>query len=447
MILEAGGKPLYLLDSRLRRLIPVKRTDDMGARLKAMGNDADTDQPVRLRPGLTLLPLDGDAVVFSEETQCLVGLNATAALVFLELQRGTPVAQLPPILSSQGHVERSEAQRWVAAALEALGSHGLMLDDRAPPPPLPRVPQEDPRIAAMRVYFMPPFQPGKDLITRRYRLLETRALIRFEHPAQVRLVDAVLGHLATDEDFEPTMVLEIHGRENEGGKHLRSNIYLDGKPMQSAARLSGLAPLVKAALWQSAVNGHDFLFYIHAGVVGTGETCVLLPAAAGSGKSSLTAALTRDGFRYFSDEVALINRTTFLVPPMPLATCFKSTGWELMARYYPKLLELPVHRREDDKLVRYIPPPAGAAQQIPAPVSHIIFPRYDAVSGPEFNRISRSEALGRLMAECMALREPLNQSNACRLVEWVSGIDCYTLTFSSLDEAVALIKGVVPPAN
>ncbi|HET7085470.1 MAG TPA: PqqD family peptide modification chaperone [Rhizomicrobium sp.] len=400
---------------------------------------------MKLRSGLTLLPLDEDTVVFSEETRCLVSLNPTASLVFRELQRGTPVSQLPHILASQGHVGVQEAQKWVAAALEALSSHGLMLDDRAPTALACSVPGPDPRWAAYRIAFMPPFQRADGLIEKRYRLLNTRALIRFAHPAQVRLVDAVLGHLATDGDFDPTVVIEIHALERDEGRHLRSNIYRNGEPIGSAARLSGLAPKVKAALWQTAINDYDFRFYVHAGVVGTGESCILLPAAAGSGKSSLTTALAHSGYRYFSDEVALINRLNFQVAPMPLAICAKSTGWELMARYYPNILELPVHIREDDKLVRYIPPPAGVTQESPASVSHIIFPRYDGAAETELIPITRSEALGRLMAECLAAREPLDQKNACALVEWISKIDCYSLIFSSLSQAVGLIKKVASP--
>ncbi len=117
-----------------------------------------------------------------------------------------------------------------------------------------------------------------------------------------------------------------------------------------------LAPIVKSAFWQSAVNAHDFLFYIHAGVVGLGNTCLLMPAAAGSGKSSLTAALVHGGFLYYSDEVALIQRADFRVPPVPLAICVKSTGWDLMTKYFPALAELPTHLRGDGKLVRYIAP-------------------------------------------------------------------------------------------
>jgi len=117
----------------------------------------------------------------------------------------------------------------------------------------------------------------------------------------------------------------------------------------------------------------------------------------------------------------------------------------VMCRYYPDLLTLPVHRRDDGKLVRYIPPPADLAKQRPAAVSHIIFPRYQAGASTELRPIERSQALGRLMAECMAARERFSQTNVGELIQWMAKIDCYCLTFSSLDEAVALIKKTAPP--
>ena len=57
---------------------------------------------MRLRPDLALLPLDGDAVAFSEEMQYLVGLNRTAALLVDRLQNGTRASELAQVFTSQG---------------------------------------------------------------------------------------------------------------------------------------------------------------------------------------------------------------------------------------------------------------------------------------------------------------------------------------------------------
>jgi hypothetical protein len=294
---------------------------------------------------------------------------------------------------------------------------------------------------------MPAFVPFEPKWEQRYRLLNVCALIRFAMLEQVPWVNSVIGHLAIDDLASPTVALDIQGTKLNDGETVRSFIYRDGEPVEFVTGLNRLGPVVKGALWQSAVNAHDFLFYIHAGVVGTGKSCVLLPAAPGSGKSSLTAALVHNGFRYFSDEVALIERGTFLVPPMPMALCVKSTGWDVIARYHPQIDALPAHERMDGKVVRYVPPAARAIQQTGALVSHIVFPCYDKDAETELKPIARSDALGRLMVECLALRQRLTPTNIANLLRWIAEVDCYALTFSSLDEACGLVSQVVRRAN
>ena len=388
---------------------------------------------MRLRSDLTLLPLDGDAIVFSEEMQHLVGLNRTAALLVERLQNGIPGSELADALTAAGLAAPDEAEQWVAATLDALRACGIVQDGPAAPVPGHSTAEEN-TAAALQAAECAPYRSFEPAAERRYRLLETCALIRFGHVAQVRLVDSVIGHLAAEDHATPDIVMDISAKLLGGG-HLESDVYRDGVPIGRARRLSRMAPIAKAALWQSAINGHDFLFYLHAGVVGTGTSCILLPAAAGSGKSSLTMALVDRGFSYFSDEIALIEPGTFRVPPVPLAMCIKSTGWELMSRYCPQLLSLPVHVRVDEKVIRYVPPPANTAERNAVPVSHIIFPHYDPDAQSRLERIDRSAALGRLMGECLALRQRLDQKIVRALIHWIAGIECYELTFSCLDTA------------
>jgi hypothetical protein len=132
---------------------------------------------------------------------------------------------------------------------------------------------------------------------------------------------------------------------------------------------------------------------------------------------------------------------------MPFALCVKESGWDLIGRYFPQLSELLVHWRQDGKAVRYLPPPPNSIQKTSAPVSHLIFPRYREGCSTEITSIARSEALGRLMDECLALRQRLNDENVARLINWIGGINCYALTFSSLEEATDLISQVVRAKN
>ena len=117
------------------------------------------------------------------------------------------------------------------------------------------------RGAARQAADCAPYASFEPVAEQRYRLLETCALIRFGHLAQVRLVRSVIGHLATDDHLSPTIVIDINAKMLDNG-HLRSDVYRDGIAVGRAPRLSEVAPIVKAALWQSAINAHDFLFYI-----------------------------------------------------------------------------------------------------------------------------------------------------------------------------------------
>jgi len=391
--------------------------------------------PMTLRPDVELLALDGDWVLFSEQAQCLIRLNESAAFVVRQLQSGTPSGELARALIAAGIAPAGEAEQWAADTLQGLGSHGVLEGTPLPQPPttVGYLEESHRRIRAA----MPPLAPFSTMVEQRYRLLGTCALVRFAFRSQKRLVDAAIGHLATDEACTPTLVIDIPGVQE--GLNTASNVYRDGSPYGYAPQHAHLAPLVKAALWESAVSAHDFLLYVHAGVVGTRDGCILLPARPGSGKSSLTAALVHRGFRYYSDEVALVEPATFRVPPVPLAICVKSTGWDLMARYYPHIEDLPPHRRSDDKLVRYIAPPTGAARWPSLPVSHIIFPRFDPNAANELVRIPRADALGRVMEECLALSRRLNRQNVAELIRWIEAVDCYALTFQSLDEAAELV--------
>jgi hypothetical protein len=394
-----------------------------------------------LRSDLAFFPLDDELVVFCEASQSLIGLNAAAAFIARALRNGAAPPELASALIAENGLAPQEAKDWVQATLDAFGSHGLLRNSKALlAAPASHATQE--KLELERA-TMPSYQPFAAVAEGHYRLLGTYAVIRYAHLAQKRMVESIIGHLASDEDAASTLTIDIQCAMWTTDWHsvqMASNVYCNGKPEGRAIRLSSLGPLVKSVLWTIAVNAHDFVLDLHAGVVGKDGRCILLPAAPGSGKSSLTAALSNSGLGYYSDEVALVERGSFQVSPVPLAICVKSTGWALMSRYYPELLSLPTHRRGDDKQVRYVAPPATTVQKRPAQVSHIFFPRYSAEEPTQLIKLARSQALMRLMDQCLASRLRLETGEVRELVRWIGGIECYALTFSSLDEAVALVR-------
>ena len=61
--------------------------------------------------------------------------------------------------------------------------------------------------------------------------------------------------------------------------------------------------------------------------------------------------------------------------------------------------------------------------------------------------VPRADALGRLMEECLALSRRLNRENVAEIVRWIETIDCYALTFQSLDEAAELVSHLALDAH
>jgi hypothetical protein len=232
-----------------------------------------------------------------------------------------------------------------------------------------------------------------------------------------------------------TMDLAWNGKEHF--------VVLDGRCKCRCTALTELAPLVKsAALLAAAIDKYWYLLYVHAGVVRSSRGCLLLPAAAGSGKTTLTAALIRAGFFYLSDEAALLLEDTLRVRPVPVSLCIKDGAWDLLGTRYPELHALMVHHRWDGKRVRYLNPPPEAVDPEPDvshPVRWLVFPRYKPGEETVLRSLGKAEALHRLLMQCLAMPAPLDQANVAALVRWIGDLSCFEMPTSSLDDAVALL--------
>ena len=233
-------------------------------------------------------------------------------------------------------------------------------------------------------------------------------------------------------------------REQEAGGWLVTD---GSRTMANGRQLDSLVPAIKQLIRQRAVDGHPALLSVHAGIVSLGEGCVLMPAVAGSGKTTLTAGLAHAGATYFSDEIALLDEDTLLATPVPLALTIKDGSVAPLRDKYRELDTLPVHVREDGVRVRYLPPPLASLPTPDArlPIRWIVFPRYDASAATALTSVDRPAALRRLLDESYVDRRSLRRDRVESLVRWLRGVDCYDLTVASLDDAVATIRDLALP--
>lgn len=385
-----------------------------------------------VRPGkdVHLFILEDEGLLYADAAQEIYALNTTATYVWCQLEEGASPRAIAAAMSATFGFAGDTAERHVGDILAQWRGLGLLQGTGSRKPEVAPPPSGTGE-------GLPAFAPVPDADSRYYSLLGCRFRVRYAEPVQAEWVHPAIAHLAVAA-AAPDCRIDIVATSEQ------QLIYLDEAPFHACDDHDQLAPIVKGLIWQRALRDADYFLNIHAGVVSDGRTCTLLPAAPGSGKSSLTAALCRAGFRYFSDEVALLSAATFRVVPVPLSMCFKREGWDLMAPYYPELAGLKAHRRGDGKVVRYLSPPAGMrpASDAAQPVGRVIFPRYAAGAETALEPMGRVAALQQLMDECLAIPAPLTVQRVREMVDWVAGIDCYALPMSSLDRAVELIRAL-----
>lgn len=109
-------------------------------------------------------------------------------------------------------------------------------------------------------------------------------------------------------------IIHITGDEERG-----YSVYRDCTRLCSEEPANRALPKMVAGLNSSVIETLG-LFAIHAGVAGTADRIVAIPAASGHGKTTLTAALVRSGFEYLSDEALVFTDGGTVLPyPKPFA--------------------------------------------------------------------------------------------------------------------------------
>jgi hypothetical protein len=185
------------------------------------------------------------------------------------------------------------------------------------------------------------------------------------------------------------------------------------------------------------VLGEGYLL-LHAAVLAKDDQAIVFPGGSGSGKSTLAAGLAAAGFRLGSDEVAVVDPLTLDVLPFVRGICVKEGSRAPLASAYPSILTDAPHHRFGGEEVWYLCPPPEIWLPAPTPVRSIVVPRYEQGTETRLEPLSRSAALQILLQQSFSV--PKHGSFGIgTLTDLLQDVECYRLTFSSLDDATALV--------
>ena len=188
--------------------------------------------------------------------------------------------------------------------------------------------------------------------------------------------------------------------------------------------------------WCIATRAHQYLM-LHAGALERGGQALLLPATPGSGKSTLTAALTLRGWRLLSDEFGLYAPDAGHLVPLPRAIPLKNRSIAVIREFAPEASLGPVFPKTRKGEVSHLRPPVASLrrQHEPAIPRWVVFPSFQAGHPLALEPLTKSHAFTRL-AQNSFNYQLLHAAGFTALERLIRRCDCYSLRFGELEAAL-----------
>jgi HprK-related kinase A len=201
-----------------------------------------------------------------------------------------------------------------------------------------------------------------------------------------------------------------------------------------------LVAMEMALNWTTALCSLRYLT-LHASGVERDGYSIVMPGESGSGKSTLAAGLGYRGWRFLSDEFALLDPDTMLHHAYPRPTSLKNDAIQVMKAWidpsrFSKLFP-DTHKGE----ICYLQPERDSIKRMheTATPKLIVFPAFSRDHPPELVRMTESEAMVRMVAGS-ANYDKLGERGFDCLTKFVSECPAYWLSYRNFDEADHLLS-------
>ncbi len=182
------------------------------------------------------------------------------------------------------------------------------------------------------------------------------------------------------------------------------------------------------------------LTVLHASAILYRNTGVVFVGESGAGKTTLAAALSCLGFTFLSDDVLPVENKTFSIIPVPVSSCLKSGSWPVIEEFYPEIYDLPSYQRGGES-VRYLPVKSSSV----APVLKymLLYPKYVEAADTKIESMSNVEKFVGIIQSQSLLKRFTNGSVVQDVIDWLSEIEAYKITYSDINKVAPAICSLV----
>jgi len=384
---------------------------------------------------VSFYPFSEGAVLHKDGDRRLVLLNSSAAFIWCLLAEMSSKQELVDRLVGQFGIERETATTDLERALQTFAEQGLLMHEAGgeePPSQTDGLPPGDGSLLPAEMKWEHSF--SFCTLLQDFTLSSTDGEL-------LKTFSGLYVHLNSSGHGRETIQLAVTAADSPG----LWDVYLDNRRRVAGLNKQQVLPWLVAIVFDAACAALDDFLLLHSAVLVRSETTILMPAVAGSGKTTLAAAMVNEGWTFFSDELALVEPGSRKVHPFPLPMAVKPGSLEVLSRIYPDLKKCDVHLRNDKQLVRYLLPPSqgiAGLTETAREITSLVFPRYRSQGKTSLRRLAPFAALQSL-AVTGSSRRPLAGADIECLMYLAGKLPCYGLEFDDIDEAVRLIDGLV----
>jgi hypothetical protein len=266
--------------------------------------------------------------------------------------------------------------------------------------------------------------------TPRLRLLGFDVVIRVPDGALAEHLAGLYAPMQDDGEAEHVLTLSTTGNADGSGVW---SVHLDATRV-----LATPAPSIACQhlLWEAnrqAIDRTRDLVLVHASAAVFDGVAILLPGPMGAGKSTLVAALVREGFGYLTDEVVALDPLSGLVVPYPKYLSLDGA----LAGLVPEAPE-PIRRFLGDQ--RLVAPDTirSGAVATAAPPRLVVAPRYERGAATTIEPMRPAEALATLAQHAFHV-EADGQRTLDVLARTVEASSCHRLVSGDVEAATAAL--------
>lgn len=218
----------------------------------------------------------------------------------------------------------------------------------------------------------------------------------------------------------------------------RVRVHCDGQLPFDPFPMDSPLPLMEwSANWMIGRRCNDHLL-LHAGVVERGGLAVLMPALPGSGKSTLTAALSLRGWRLLSDEFGAVQLDSGLLRPVLKPAALKNESIGVIRRLAPQAELGPAFPKTRKGTVAHLAPSLDAVNRrhVAAEPAVVLLPRWHAGEKTQFIPVDPRMAFSTLAFNAFNYAV-LGDVGFRRVVGLVRQCMAWQLIYSDLEDALS----------